>query len=138
MISADCAGTVTSGPYNEPNPLSSITPSLHTTVYLPSGIASLISIRKAHPAFRMGDAEMVRKHLEFLPVDERNTLRSQHCRLRQFVKSYELFGCDAGDTRLQAIYQAHIIVARYVTDHLSRLGSTGSFTVIHRIIVDLG
>ena len=32
----------------------------------------LISIRKAHPAFRMGDAEMVRKHLEFLPVDGGN------------------------------------------------------------------
>ena len=79
---------------------------------------------------------LVTHHL-FSGIDERNTLRSQHCRLRQFVKSYELFGCDAGDTRLQAIYQAHIIVAGYVTDHLSRLGSPGSFTVIHRIIVDL-
>lgn len=29
----------------------------------------LISLRKHHPAFRMGNAEMVRKSLEFLPVD---------------------------------------------------------------------
>ncbi|MGM9869332.1 MAG: type I pullulanase [Sodaliphilus sp.] len=30
----------------------------------------LIALRKAHPAFRMGDADLVRKHLEFLPVGE--------------------------------------------------------------------
>ena len=36
----------------------------------------LISIRKAHPAFRMGDAEMVRMHLEFLPVDGGNLVAS--------------------------------------------------------------
>ena len=28
---------------------------------------NLIALRKAHPAFRMGKAELVRKHLEFLP-----------------------------------------------------------------------
>ncbi|MDD6891606.1 MAG: type I pullulanase, partial [Bacteroidales bacterium] len=31
-------------------------------------VAGLIAMRKAHPAFRMGDADLVRKHLEFLPV----------------------------------------------------------------------
>lgn len=30
----------------------------------------LIALRKAHPAFRLGIAELVRKHLEFLPVGE--------------------------------------------------------------------
>lgn len=30
----------------------------------------LIALRKAHPAFRLGNAELVRKHLEFLPVGE--------------------------------------------------------------------
>lgn len=30
----------------------------------------LIALRKAHPAFRLGSAELVRKHLEFLPVEE--------------------------------------------------------------------
>ena len=34
----------------------------------------LISLRKAHPAFRMGDAEMVRKYLEFLPVEGTNLI----------------------------------------------------------------
>lgn len=32
----------------------------------------LIDLRKSHPAFRMGDAEMIRKHLEFLPVEGKN------------------------------------------------------------------
>lgn len=31
-------------------------------------VAGLIAMRKAHPAFRMGDADLIRKHLEFLPV----------------------------------------------------------------------
>lgn len=30
--------------------------------------SSLIHLRKKHPAFRLGDAELVRKHLEFLPT----------------------------------------------------------------------
>lgn len=30
----------------------------------------LIALRKAHPAFRLADAELVRKHLEFLPSPE--------------------------------------------------------------------
>ncbi len=35
---------------------------------------NLIALRKAHPAFRMGDAEMVRKQLEFLPVEGTNLI----------------------------------------------------------------
>lgn len=34
----------------------------------------LIDLRKSHPAFRMGDAEMVRRHLEFLPVEGNNLI----------------------------------------------------------------
>lgn len=34
----------------------------------------LIQMRKNHPAFRMGDAELVRKHLEFLPVEGSNLI----------------------------------------------------------------
>ena len=30
----------------------------------------LIALRKAHPAFHMGDAELVRKNLHFLPTKE--------------------------------------------------------------------
>ena len=30
----------------------------------------LIAFRKAHPAFRLGDAELVRRHLEFLPTQD--------------------------------------------------------------------
>ena len=32
--------------------------------------SNLISMRKNHPAFRLGDAECVRRHLEFLPVQD--------------------------------------------------------------------
>lgn len=35
---------------------------------------ALIQLRKAHPAFRMGDADLVRKHLEFLPVEGDNLI----------------------------------------------------------------
>ena len=34
----------------------------------------LIDLRKSHPAFRMGDAEKVRKYLEFLPVEGQNLI----------------------------------------------------------------
>ncbi len=34
----------------------------------------LIALRKAHPAFRMGSADLVRKHLEFLPVEGSNII----------------------------------------------------------------
>lgn len=35
---------------------------------------ALIKLRKNHPAFRMGDADKVRKHLTFLPVKESNVI----------------------------------------------------------------
>lgn len=35
-------------------------------------VKELIALRKSHPAFRMGDADLVRKHMEFLPVDGSN------------------------------------------------------------------
>lgn len=34
----------------------------------------LIALRKAHPAFRMGDADMVRERMEFLPVEGSNLI----------------------------------------------------------------
>ncbi|EJX06093.1 pullulanase, type I [gut metagenome] len=34
----------------------------------------LILLRKCHPAFRMGDADLVRKHLRFLPVKGKNLI----------------------------------------------------------------
>ena len=45
----------------------------------------LIALRKAHPAFHMGDAELVRKHVHFLPVEEG-------------VVAYELNGEAVGDS----------------------------------------
>jgi pullulanase len=37
-------------------------------------IRSMIALRKAHPAFRLGDADAVRAHLEFLPVEGSNLI----------------------------------------------------------------
>lgn len=34
----------------------------------------LIALRRHHPAFRLGDANLIRKHLEFLPVREDNVV----------------------------------------------------------------
>lgn len=45
---------------------------LHADVF--AYYKGLISLRKHHPAFRLGDAELVRKHLEFLPVEGSNLI----------------------------------------------------------------
>lgn len=37
-------------------------------------VKELIALRKAHPAFRMGDAGMVRAQMEFLPVEGSNVV----------------------------------------------------------------
>lgn len=42
----------------------------HTDVY--AYYKGLIQLRKQHPAFRLGDADLVRSHLEFLPVEGSN------------------------------------------------------------------
>ena len=40
---------------------------------------NLIALRKAHPAFRLGSAELVRKHLEFLPTPAEGNDGQQPC-----------------------------------------------------------
>lgn len=40
-------------------------------------LRDLIAIRKAHPAFHMGDADLVRENLSFLPVDDNNVVAFQ-------------------------------------------------------------
>lgn len=47
---------------------------------------NLIHLRRSHPAFHLGSAELVRKHLEFLPVEGSN------------VVAYRLSGNAGGDT----------------------------------------
>ena len=51
----------------------------------------LIAMRKAHPAFRMGDADLVRNHLEFIPVLATN------------VVAFRLKGNPCGDSWLNTI-----------------------------------
>ena len=49
-------------------------------------VRALIELRKAHPAFRLGDANLVREHLEFLSAEDDN------------VVAFRLNGQPAGDT----------------------------------------
>ena len=37
-------------------------------------IKNLIALRKEHPAFRMGNADLIRRHMEFLPVNGANLI----------------------------------------------------------------
>lgn len=61
--------------YNSPDSINTVewkNKSTHKDVF--NYIKNLIALRKAHPAFRMGDAELVRKHMEFLPVEGSNLI----------------------------------------------------------------
>ena len=59
--------------YNSPDSINTIdwkNKTAHKDVF--EYVKGLIAMRKAHPAFRMGDADMVRRQLEFLPVENTN------------------------------------------------------------------
>jgi pullulanase len=61
--------------YNSPDSINTIpwhNKLLHRDVF--DYVKGLIAMRKAHPAFRLGDADLVRQHLEFLPVEEDNVV----------------------------------------------------------------
>ena len=57
--------------YNSPDSINQLDWSLkHRNQDLFSYYQGLIALRKAHPAFRLGDAELVRRHMHFLPAEE--------------------------------------------------------------------
>lgn len=57
--------------YNSPDSINEINwQNLKEYPQVLSYYSGLIKLRKLHPAFRLGRAELVRKHLEFLPVQE--------------------------------------------------------------------
>lgn len=61
--------------YASPDSINSIDWSLktrHKDVF--DYVSSLIKMRKAHPAFRMGKAELVRENLRFIPVKQQNVV----------------------------------------------------------------
>jgi len=61
--------------YNSPDEINAIDWRLKTTYRdVFDYIKNLIAMRKAHPAFRMGDADMIRKHMQFLPVKGNNLI----------------------------------------------------------------
>jgi pullulanase len=61
--------------YNSPDSINVISWKLKTeNQSLFQYMQTLIAMRKAHPAFRMGRADLVRKHLQFLPVKGKNLI----------------------------------------------------------------
>lgn len=64
--------------YNSPDSINTIdwkNKTLHRDVF--DYVKGLIAMRQAHPAFRLGDADRVRQHLEFLPADGSNVVAFQ-------------------------------------------------------------
>ncbi len=61
--------------YNSPDEVNAIDwhlKSVHRDVF--DYVKGLIAIRKAHPAFHLGDAALVKEHLQFLPVEQSNVI----------------------------------------------------------------
>lgn len=59
--------------YNSPDSINTIdwrNKTIHHDVF--DYVRELITLRKNHPAFRMGDADKVRQYMEFLPVEDSN------------------------------------------------------------------
>ena len=50
-------------------------------------IKNLIALRKAHPAFRMGNADMIRKHMKFLLLNENNLIDTKKAQLVPLVSA---------------------------------------------------
>ena len=74
---------------------------------------NLIALRKAHPAFRLGKAELVRKHLEFLSVEN------------DYVVAYRLKGHAGGDE-----WQDIIVILNAHTSPVTINIPEGRYTVV--------
>ena len=59
--------------------------------------AGLIALRKAHPAFRLGDAELVREHLEFIDVKMDNAAHDGELVTPDCVVAFRLKNNAGGD-----------------------------------------
>ena len=79
---------------------------------------------------------LVAQHL-FASIDERHALGGEDEGLSQEVETYNLVGGDARDACFQAVYEAHIVVAAYVSYHLRRRICPCSLRVVHLVEVYL-
>lgn len=76
-------------------------------------ISMLIKIRKAHPAFRMGCADLVRENLEFLPVKQGNVI------------AWKLNGEAVGDT-----WKEIVIILNSNTKAIKQQVPQGTYTIV--------
>src|SRR5574344_533256 len=74
----------------------------------------------------------------FATKHEWHSLRGENNRLCQLVEFHALFFRNVGYRTSQTVYQAHIVVARYIADGLCRLDSPGALAIVHFAIIYLG
>ena len=101
--------------YNSPDSINTI-PWAQKTTYkdLFDYVASLISLRKAHKAFHMGCADLVRKNLEFLPAAKN-------------VVAFRLDGAAVGDS-----WSSIIVVLNSKTTATKVAVPQGNYTIVCR------
>ena len=75
----------------------------------------LIHLRKRHPAFRMENAEQISKHLEFLPVEQKNVIAYQlkkHANGDPWENILVAFNSNANDVKITVPNRRYKIVCR--------------------------
>lgn len=85
----------------------------------------LIQLRKEHPAFRMNDAELVRKHLEFLPVETENVVAfrlGDHANGDQWKDIVVAFNSNPKPVKIQIPEGKYTVVCKEGTIDLKGLG----------------
>jgi pullulanase len=86
---------------------------------------TLIALRKAHPAFRMGDAELIREHLYFLPVQQSNVIAyelTNHANGDDWGNIIVILNGNPGDIRIDIPLGAYTAVLRDGLIDLDGLG----------------
>lgn len=93
----------------------------------------LIDLRKSHPAFRMGDAGLVRKHLEFLPVEGSNLIAfrlKDHANGDSWEDIIVAFNSRATPARLEVPVGKYTVVCKDGMIDLRGLGAQSGSEVI--------
>lgn len=84
----------------------------HQEVY--DYIRLLIRMRREHPAFRLGNADLVRKHIRFLPTEEWSN-----------VVAYQIKGSPKGD-----VWQNIIVILNARTERIAFNIPEGKYTIV--------
>lgn len=78
-------------------------------------VKDLIALRKNHPAFRMGDADRVRKHMEFLPMEGDNLIGfvlKDHANNDEWKDIYVFFNSRKEEATVSVPHDKYVIVCK--------------------------